>query len=133
MTGEERPRRVRVSFDSSATSPDRERTLGIALPGAPARDADAVFLSDLMRAQLRLAAACLIGFVLVSLTLTAAIMIIAATVDPPVFGVPLSWLLHAYAYYPVIVLFSIVFARSAGRNERRFRALSDGAHDRPVR
>ena len=133
MTDSERPRRVRVSFDSDTASAVGERTLGIALPGAPARDADAVFFSDLVRAQLRLAVACLIGFVVVSAMLTAGIVVIAATVDPPVFGVPLSWLLQAYAYYPIIVLFAIVFARSAGRNERRFRALGGGGHEGPVR
>ncbi len=124
---------MRVSFEPSSPAADAARTLGIALPGAPVREADTVFLNDLMRAQLRLAGACLIGFVLMSLVLTAAIMIIANTTDPAVFGVPLSWLLQAYAYYPIILVFSVVFARSAARNERRFRALAEDENDRTMR
>ncbi|WP_309064530.1 heavy metal transporter [Microbacterium sp.] len=123
-TPNDRPQRVRITFDAAAASADASRTQGIALPGAPVREAESVFLTDLMRAQLRLAAACLIGFVLMSLVLTFAIVIIANTVDLPVFGVPLSWLLQAYAYYPVILLFAVVFARYAARNERRFRTVT---------
>ncbi|MFE6995964.1 heavy metal transporter [Microbacterium sp. NPDC057659] len=122
---DDRPRRVRVAFDPDILAADAVRTHGIALPGAPVREAESVFLNDLMRAQLRLACACLIGFVLVSLLLTSAIMVLASTVDPVMFGVPMSWLLQAYAYYPVILLFAIVFARNAARNERRFRVLTE--------
>lgn len=130
----ERPPRVRVAFDRPATSADASRTQGIALPGAPVREADSVFLNDLMRAQLRLAGACLLGFLLMSLMLTGAIMVIANTADPVLFGVPLSWLLQAYAYYPIILFFSIVFARNATRNERRYRVLADveGERERPA-
>ena len=121
-----RPARVRVSFQAPASSAEAARASSGAAPEVrPVREAESVFLTDLMRAQLRLAGACLIGFVLVSLTLTVAIMIIANTIDPPVFGVPLSWLLQAYAYYPIILGFAVVFARNAARNERRFRMLAD--------
>ncbi|MFC4140663.1 MULTISPECIES: heavy metal transporter [unclassified Microbacterium] len=126
---DDRPRRVRVAFDPAVLSADSSRTHGIALPGSPVREAESVFLTDLMRAQLRLAGACLIGFILASLLLTAAIVVLASTVDPVLFGVPLSWLLQAYAYYPVILFFAIVFARNAARNERRFRMLADEDDD----
>ncbi|MDQ0613822.1 putative solute:sodium symporter small subunit [Microbacterium sp. W4I4] len=121
----EQPQRVRVSLDSRTAAADSTRTQGIALPGAPVHEAGAVFLNDLMRAQLRLAGACLIGFLLVSLAFTAVIMIMASTADPPVFGVPASWIMQAYGYYPIILLFAVVFARNAARNERRYRGLAE--------
>lgn len=119
---DERPARVRVPRDVG-TPPT---TLGIALPGAPVREAGAVFDRSLVRGQLRLALGCLIGFLLVAGAFTAVIIAIAAVHDPIVVGVPLSWLLQAYGYYPLILFFAIVFARAAGRNERRYRELSDG-------
>jgi len=114
-----------VTADQPSATPEPTTTSGIALPGAPVHEADTVFLNGLIRAQLRLAAGCLAGFLLVSLVLTAMILVIADTADPALFGVPLSWLLQAYAYYPIIVVFAIVYARGASRNERRYRTLAD--------
>ena len=42
-----------------------------------------------------------------------------------VWGVPLSWLLHAFAFYPVIAVFAVLYVRTAARNERRYRQLRD--------
>lgn len=123
--GEERPARVRVPRDAETPAP----TLGIALPGAPVREAGAVFDRSLVRGQLRLALGCLFGFLLVAGAFTAVIIVIAAVQDPIVFGVPLSWLLQAYGYYPLILFFAVVFARAAGRNERRYRDLADAPSD----
>lgn len=111
-----------VRTESSATS-------GIALPGSPVHEADTVYLNGLIRAQLRLAAGCLAGFLLVSLVLTLMVLVIARTADPILFGAPLSWLLQAYAYYPIILIFAIIYARGAARNERRYRALSDDGRE----
>lgn len=125
----EEPRRVRVSADDAAAA-ESPGTSGIALPGAPVHEADTVFLHGLMRAQLRLAAGSLVGFLLVSLVFTASIFIIARTADPILFGVPLSWLLQAYGYYPLILVFAVLFARGAARNERRYRSLADTDEER---
>lgn len=121
----DRARRVRVTADQPPTARESTSTSGIALPGSPVHEADTVFLNGLIRAQLRLAAGCLAGFLLVSVVLTLMILLIAHTADPALFGVPLSWLLQAYAYYPIILIFAIVYARGATRNERRYRALAD--------
>ena len=40
-------------------------------------------------------------------------------------GLPLSWLLQAFAFYPVILVFAVLYVRTAVRNERRYRALRD--------
>jgi hypothetical protein len=102
-------------------------TRGIALPGAPVDDADAVYARALRRSQLRLALGTVAGFVVVTVTLALSIALIPAIDEIVVVGLPLSWVLHAFAFYPVILVFAILYARGAARNERRFRALRDHA------
>lgn len=120
----EKPKRVRVTADL----PDRRRatlTRGIALPGAPVDEADAVYARALMRSQLRLALGTVAGFVVVVVALTLAIALIPEIGRILVWGLPLSWLLQAYAFYPIIVVFAVLYVRTARRNERRYRALRD--------
>ncbi|PRA82304.1 heavy metal transporter [Microbacterium sp. MYb66] len=120
----EKPKRVRVTADL----PDRRPatlTRGIALPGAPVDEADAVYARALMRSQLRLALGTVAGFVVVVVALTLAIALIPEIGRILVWGLPLSWLLQAYAFYPIIVVFAVLYVRTAGRNERRYRALRD--------
>jgi hypothetical protein len=120
----EKPKRVRVTADL----PDRRHatlTRGIALPGAPVDEADAVYARALMRSQLRLALGTVAGFVVVVVALTLAIALIPEIGRILVWGLPLSWLLQAYAFYPIVVVFAVLYVRTAGRNERRYRALRD--------
>ena len=120
----EAPRRVRVTADLPARRPSAI-TRGIALPGAPVDEADAVYARALMRSQLRLALGTVAGFVLVVVALTLAVALIPEIGQVMVWGLPLSWLLQAYAFYPVIVVFAVLYVRTAARNERRYRALRD--------
>lgn len=115
--------RVRVTAEPPAETATAT-TRGIALPGSPVREAGAVFVGGLVRSQLRLALGCLLAFLLVAAAFTAAIFVIAHTGDPVVAGVPLSWLLQAYGYYPLILFFALVYARAAARNEQRYRVLA---------
>lgn len=118
------PKRVRVTADL----PDRRPatfTRGIALPGAPVDEADAVYARALMRSQLRLALGTVAGFVVAVIALTLAIALIPEIGRVLVWGLPLSWLLQAYAFYPIIVVFAVLYVRTAARNERRYRALRD--------
>jgi len=120
----EKPKRVRVTADL----PDRRPatfTRGIALPGAPVDEADAVYARALMRSQLRLALGTVAGFVVVVIALTLTIALIPEVGQVMVWGLPLSWLLQAYAFYPIIVVFAVLYVRTAARNERRYRALRD--------
>ncbi|MGW9158967.1 heavy metal transporter [Microbacterium sp. NPDC055665] len=120
----EKPKRVRVTADL----PDRRPatlTRGIALPGAPVDEADAVYARALMRSQLRLALGTVAGFVVVVVALTLAIALIPEIGRILVWGLPLSWLLQAYAFYPIIVVFAVLYVRTARRNERRYRSLRD--------
>ena len=125
MTLEPRPLpRVRVTA-STAGRVSRPATRGLALPGRAADEADAVFSRGLVRAQLRLAVGCVSAFLVVAGALTGVIAALPALGDPVVGAVPLSWLLHAYGFYPVILAFGLIYARAAARNERRYRQLAD--------
>lgn len=120
----EKPKRVRVTADL----PDRRPatfTRGIALPGSPVDEPDAVYARALMRSQLRLALGTVAGFVVVVIALTLTIALIPEIGQVLVWGLPLSWLLQAYAFYPIIVVFAVLYVRTAARNERRYRALRD--------
>ncbi|WP_144794537.1 heavy metal transporter [Microbacterium paludicola] len=123
------PRRVRVTADTPATlapAPgSRAQTRGIALPGSPVDDADAVYSRALRRSQLRLALGTVVGFVVVTAALTLAIALIPAVDDIVVAGLPLSWILHAFGFYPVIIVFAVLYLRGAARNESAYRTLED--------
>lgn len=120
----EAPKRVRVTAD---TPPCRSSaaTRGIALPGAPVAEADAVYARALMRSQLRLALGTVAGFVVVVVALALGIALIPEVDAVVLGGLPLSWLLQAFAFYPVILVFAVLYVRTAVRNERRYRALRD--------
>lgn len=129
MTGHQ-PRRVRVTADAPSTSrslgPSKgAATRGIALPGAPVDDADAVYARALRRSQLRLALGTVAGFVVVAAALTLVIALIPEIDQVVVAGLPLSWILHAFAFYPVIIVFALLYRRGAARNERAYRTLED--------
>lgn len=118
------PARVRVTA-STPRRQQRAATRAIALPGQSADEADAVFSRGLVRAQLRLALGCLLGFLVVAGALAGVVFVLPAVWDPVVFGVPASWLLHAYGFYPIVLAFAVLYARGATRNERRYRALAE--------
>ncbi len=120
----ETPTRVRVTAD---LPPQRggPLTRGIALPGAPVDEADAVFVRALVRSQLRLALGVVAGFVVVVVALALVIALVDDLNQVVIGGVPLPWLLQAYAFYPIIVVFAVIYVRGAVRNERRYRALRE--------
>jgi hypothetical protein len=116
--------RVRVTA-STAGRVSRPVTRGFALPGRVVDEADQVFSRGLVRAQLRLALGCVAAFVVVAAALTGGIAALPMLGDPTLWAVPLSWLLHAYGFYPLILVFALIYARAAARNERRYRQLTD--------
>lgn len=121
--------RVRVTARPIRAATSSAQTRGIALPDAPVREAGAVFVGGLVKSQLRLALGCLLGFLLVAGAFTAAIFVVAHTGDPVVWGIPLSWLMQAYGYYPLALFFALVYARGASRNEQRYRLLADAERE----
>lgn len=125
MTPDPRPpQRVRVTASTTGRV-SRPATRGFALPGRVADEAEAVFSRGLVRAQLRLALGCVSAFVVVAVVLTGVIAALPTLGDPVLWAVPLSWLLHAYGFYPVILVFALIYVRAAVRNERRYRQLAE--------
>ncbi|MCK6079728.1 heavy metal transporter [Microbacterium sp. EYE_5] len=114
--------RVRVTAGSGRPGAP---TRGIALPGTPVDDVEAAYARALRRSQLRLAVGTLLGFVVVMLALFGALTLIPELDQIVWFGVPLSWLLHAFGFYPAIAGFALLYVRGANRNERRYRALRE--------
>jgi hypothetical protein len=128
------PRRVRVSADdgrprtpAARLSPARlpARTAGAAGVDAAGDDVDTVYSTALRRSQLRLALGTVSGFVVMTVALTIALTGIPELDHVVLGGVPLSWLLHAFAFYPMIFVFAVLYARAATRNEQRYRRLRE--------
>lgn len=118
--------RVRVTGAASPrASPGRTATGPVRIDGES--DVALVYARGLVRAQLLLAVGCLVGFVVCAGILAAALLALPALDQVIVWGVPLPWLLHAYGFYPIIVVFALIYVRSAARNERRFRQLKDAS------
>ena len=84
-----------------------------------------MYARALRRSQLRLALGTVAGFVVVTAALTLVIALIPEIDQVVIAGLPLSWILHAFAFYPVIVVFAMLYVRGAARNERAYRTLED--------
>lgn len=117
------PPRVRVSAQTLRTVTAPQPAAGDA---AAVREDAAVYLGGLARSQFRLALGVLVAFLVVILVFTAVLALLPEWNDPVVFGVPLSWLLQAYGYYPIIAIFAGVYVRAAQVNERRYGELVSG-------
>ena len=115
-----RPVRERV------TSADRpsDRTEPLVRVGrSRVSEAETLFTRGLMRAQGRLASAFLLAFIVAVAIVTLVISRIPALHDLSIEGVPLPWLIQAYGFYPIIIVFAVVYTLAAMRTERRFEAL----------
>ncbi|WP_448808791.1 heavy metal transporter [Agromyces bauzanensis] len=118
--GHGRPARERVS--SADLSSNRAEPL-VRTGAAEVSEAETVFTRSLMRTQARLALASVLSFVVVVVFFTFVISRIPALHDLSIAGVPLPWLMQAYGFYPIIVVFAVIHTVAAMRTERRFRAL----------
>jgi hypothetical protein len=115
----EAPRRVRV------TSPRREaRRRGAQRPAAQELEEQTglgeVYLSALLRAQLRLSVAILLGISLVVLGLPALFILLPAAQGWQVGPIPLAWLAIGVLIYPVVFLAARIYVAQAERIEREF-------------
>lgn len=113
------PRRVRI------TSPRREARR----PGerrAPAQELEEqtglgeVYLSALLRAQLRLSVAILLGIAVVVLGLPTLFVLVPATRDVLIGPIPLPWLAVGVLVYPVVFLAARIYVHQSERIEREF-------------
>jgi len=112
------PRRVRV------TSPRAVAARAQRVP--PAREIDAqtllgeVYMSSLLRSQLRLALLALTALGLFVGGIPLVFWLVPDLSDVEVLAVPLPWLLLAFAVYPFLLGIGWLYVRAAERNERDF-------------
>ena len=113
------PRRVRI------TSPRREaRPPGERRPPAQELEEQTglgeVYLSALLKAQLRLSLAILLGIAVVVLGLPTLFVLAPATRDVLIGPIPLPWLAVGVLIYPVVFLAARIYVYQAERIEREF-------------
>jgi putative solute:sodium symporter small subunit len=110
--------RVRVT-SPRATATRRRRVTGTSEIDAQT-DLGEVYMSSLVRSQLRLALLVLAALAVLVAGLPLLFTVAPALVDVHVVGVPLPWLLLAGGVYPVLLLLGWLYVRAAERNEHDF-------------
>ena len=110
--------RVRVT-SPRATATRRRRVTGASEIDAQT-DLGEVYMSSLLRSQLRLALLVLAALAVLVAGLPLLFTVVPALVDVHVVGVPLPWLLLAGGVYPFLLLLGWLYVRAAERNERDF-------------
>lgn len=115
-----RPVRERVT---SADLPSNRAEPLVRAGTSQVSEPETVFTRSLMRTQLRLALASVLSFIVVVVFFSFVITRVPALHDLSIAGVPLPWLMQAYGFYPIIIIFAVIYAIAAVRTERRFAAL----------
>lgn len=115
---DEPPQRVRVT--SPRTGARRERRVAATSEIDAQTRIGEIYMSSLLRAQLRLAGMVLGALALLVAGLPLAFALMPSVQDVDVLGMPLPWVLLAFAVYPLLVLLGWLYVRTAERNERDF-------------
>ncbi len=114
----EPPRRVRVTSPRTGAT-RRRRVTGTSEIDAQT-DLGEVYMTSLLRSQLRLALLVLGAVVVLVAGLPLVFTAFPGLVDVQVLGMPLPWVLLAFAVYPVLLGLGWLYVRAAERNERDF-------------
>jgi uncharacterized membrane protein (DUF485 family) len=117
MTTEQPPRRVRVTGERTGAL--RRRVAGTSEIDAQTQLGE-IYMTSLMRAQLRLAILVILAVAVFAGGLPLAFRFAPDLVATPVLGMPLSWVLLALVVYPFLFLLGWFYVGSAERNERDF-------------
>jgi hypothetical protein len=120
----EAPRRVRVTSPRTGAGAARPRP-ALTTQIDQRTSLGSVYLGSLLRAQLRLAAGVLGTVLLVVGSLPLLFVAVPGLSGVVVLGVPLPWVVLAFAAYPGFVLAGWFFVRRAEANEATFSALVD--------
>ncbi|MFM6974615.1 MAG: DUF485 domain-containing protein [Agromyces sp.] len=111
----EPPARVRITAQSALEDARR--------PDPVVVDARSAFFQSLMRSQLRLALACLTGFLGLLTLFVLALNYFPELRSVRLFQVPLASVLLGFGVYPLIITTALIYARAARRNEASYRDL----------
>jgi hypothetical protein len=79
-----------------------------------------LYMSALLRAQLRLAARVILALVVLVGGIPVVFGLFPSLGEVRVLGVPLAWLLLGIGVYPLLLLLGWLYVRSAERNEKDF-------------
>jgi hypothetical protein len=119
---EQPPRRVRVT--SERTGAVHRRVTARSEIDAQTQLGE-IYMTSLLRAQLRLAGLVIGALVLLVGGLPVAFRLLPGLMSRDVLGMPLSWVLLAFAVYPLLFLLGWLYVRAAERNERDFADVVD--------
>ena len=122
-TGVDPSRRVRVTSPRTAAARQRRTTVASQIDAQT--QLGAIYMSSLLRAQLRLASLVLIALGMTLVALPLVFRLLPGLVDAHVFGMPLSWVLLAFGAYPLLFGLGWLYVRAAERNERDFTDVVD--------
>jgi hypothetical protein len=111
-------RRVRVT--SPRTTATRQRRVTGASEIDAQTDLGEVYMSSLLRSQLRLALLVLATLGVLVAGLPLLFTLLPGLAEVHVLGMPLPWVLLAVAVYPFLLLLGWLYVRAAERNERDF-------------
>ena len=111
-------RRVRVT--SPRTGATRQRRVTGASEIDAQTDLGEVYMSSLLRSQLRLALLVLSALGVLVAGLPLLFTLVPGLTDVHVLGMPLPWVLLAFVVYPFLLLLGWLYVRAAERNERDF-------------
>jgi len=111
------PRRVRVT--GPRTGAVRRRVAGTSEIDAQTQLGE-IYMSSLLRAQLRLAILVLVAVAVLVGGLPVAFLLAPGLMATEVLRMPLSWVLLGFAVYPFLLLMGWLYVRAAERNERDF-------------
>ena len=114
-----RPARVRVTSPLTEHRGRRPRRTAASEIEAQSELGE-IYLAALLRSQLRLALGTIVTLVLTVGALPVVFWLVPSLTSRHVFGMPVSWVLLAFACYPVLVLLAWRYVRAAERNERQF-------------
>jgi hypothetical protein len=114
---EQPPRRVRVT--SERTGAVRRRVTATSEIDAQTRLGE-IYMTSLLRAQLRLAGLVIVTLAVLVGGLPVAFRLLPGLMAREVLGMPLAWVLLAFAVYPLLFVLGWLYVRAAERNERDF-------------
>lgn len=116
---EERPTRVRVTSPQTQRRGSRPRRTAASEIDAQSELGE-IYVAALLRSQLRLAVGTILALTVTVGALPVLFWLVPALTSHSVLGMPVSWVVLAFACYPVLVLLAWRYVRAAERNEREF-------------
>jgi hypothetical protein len=112
------PRRVRVT--SPRATAGRPRRVNVPSEIDAQTGLGEVYMSSLLRAQLRLAAIVIVTVIVTVAGLPLLFHLVPSLQSVQVLGMPLAWALLGFAVYPLMFAVGWLYVRAAERNERDF-------------